>query len=66
MPTTFIRVRDRETGAEYDVADVAFNPDVHVKVNSPKMWPDLTGDRVSGRLATYPTATAADLPENLA
>ncbi len=28
--TTFVRVRDKDTGHEYDVAEQAINPDAHL------------------------------------
>lgn len=55
---TFIRVRDRETQAEYDVNEMAFDEEIHVKVNAPKQYPDLVGDRVLVRPTKYRTDKA--------
>lgn len=41
---TWIRVTDKETGAQYDVAAQAFNEDIHTKVNASAQWPDLVED----------------------
>jgi len=38
---TWIRVTDKETGHAYDVAEQAFDPDIHSKVNASTQWPDL-------------------------
>ena len=40
---TWIRVTDRDTGHQYDVAGAAFRPEAHLKVNAPKQYPDLYG-----------------------
>lgn len=37
----WVRVRDRSTGHEYDVAGSAVDPDAHVRVNAPAAYPDL-------------------------
>ncbi len=40
---TWVRVRDKTTGHEYDVAEGAINPAAHEKLNS-SAYPDLTGE----------------------
>ena len=45
-----IRVRDKETGHEYDLPETAFDPDIWAKVAKPSQWPDLA----EGQLARPP------------
>lgn len=54
----FTRVRDRDTGHEYDVPPSAFDPDVHVKVNAPSRYPDLSGPGARPRPAKHRTDKA--------
>lgn len=42
MPT-FVRVQARDTGHQYDVDERAFDPEIHVKVNKPAQYPNLSG-----------------------
>lgn len=56
--TTWVRVRDRDTGHEYDVAESAFRPEVHVKVNKPAQYPDLSGPAARPRPAKHSTDKA--------
>lgn len=63
---TFIRVRDRETGHEFDIAETAYRESKHIKVNAPKQYPPLTSDdvrRVTARPAKHRTDKAGDLDE---
>lgn len=63
MATTLIRVRDRDTGHEYDLPEDAFDDETHVRVNAPKQYPALptTSDRrVSARPAKYRTDKAGE------
>ena len=39
---TWVRVRDRATGHQYDVDERALDPAAHARLNSPR-WPDLPG-----------------------
>lgn len=61
MPT-WVRVKDRATGHEYDVAESAFNPDAHVKVNKPAQYPDLSGPYARPRPAKHNTDLAGNRP----
>lgn len=54
----WVRVRDRSTGYEYDVAGSAFDHEMHVKVNKPANWPDLHGDLARPRPALTRTTLA--------
>ncbi len=40
---TWVRVRDKTTGHEYDVRESALDPNAHEKLES-KDYPDLTGE----------------------
>lgn len=51
--TTWVRVRDRHTGHQYDVAESAFREERHVKVNASKQWPDLSGPTARPRPAKH-------------
>lgn len=54
----WIRVRAKEgPGHEFDVAGRAFDPDMHVRVNKTKQYPDLHGD-VPARTTVYRTTKA--------
>lgn len=64
MPTTWIRVRDKETGHEYDVADRGYDPDLHTKVNAPKQYPDLSGPTARPRPARLRTDKAGQPAPN--
>lgn len=55
MPT-FIRVRDKSTGYEYDTPASAVDETAHELVNDPEQWPDLDGPRVRPR----PPVTGAE------
>lgn len=61
MPT-FIRVRDKSTGHEYDIAASTFDETLHTKVNSPKQYPDLTGPAARPRPPKFRTTTKAGQP----
>ena len=61
--TDFIRVRDRESGHEYDLPETAFREDAHVKVHAPKQYPALTSPsarRVTARPAKHRTTKAGE------
>lgn len=40
--TTWIRVTDKTTGHQIDIAEQNFDGDLFTKVNAPAQWPDLT------------------------
>lgn len=49
----WVRVRDRDTGHEYDVAGTAFDAELHTKVNASKQYPDLYGPGARPRPAKH-------------
>lgn len=55
---TFIRVRDRATGHQYDVDERAFDEDTQIRVSAPRTFPPVTGSRVSARPAKHHTTKA--------
>lgn len=55
---TWIRVTDKETGHQFDVAEQAFDPDIHSKVNAPAQWPDLVEETDRPRPALLRTDKA--------
>ncbi len=55
MPT-FIRVEAKDSGDQFDVADSAYDPQIHKKVNASSRWPDLEGDTARPRPALYRTS----------
>ncbi len=55
MPT-WIRVEDKSTGHQFDIAEQAFDQDAHKKVNASKRWPDLAEDNARPRPALYRTS----------
>ncbi len=55
---TFIRVRDRDTGHEYDIDLASFDEELHTKVNASKQYPDLVGDHVIVRPIKFRTDKA--------
>lgn len=57
MPS-FVRVRDKVTGHEYDLAAGAFDPDKHARVNAPKQYPDLSGPAARPRPVKHRTDKA--------
>lgn len=61
MPT-WVRVKDRGTGHEYDVDESALIPEVHVRLNKPA-FPDLSGPYARPRPAKHNT-TKAGRPAN--
>lgn len=55
---TWIRVHSKGgAGHEFDVSGRAYDPEIHVRVNKPKQYPDLFGDH-QPRLTTYRTDKA--------
>lgn len=58
--TTWVRVKDRSTGHEYDVAESAFRPEAHVRVNKPAQYPDLSGAGHRPRRAKHNTDKAGN------
>lgn len=60
MPT-WIRVRDRATGHEYDVADSAFNPDAHERL-SKSQFPNVSGLYARSRPAKHRTDKSGKSP----
>lgn len=60
---SFIRVKDRATGHEYDIDARAFDESLHVKANKPRQYPDLTGDGDRPRPTKYATDLAGDPAE---
>lgn len=48
MPA-FIRVRDKSTNHEFDVAESAFDADTMTRVNASKQYPDVSGDNAYPR-----------------
>jgi len=58
VPTTFIRVRDKATGHEYDIPAGTFDEDLHAKVNAPKAYPDLSGTTARPRPIKFRTTKA--------
>lgn len=57
MPT-FVRVEDKETGAQYDVDSTAFRKEIHTRLNDREQWPDVTGDGARPRPAVIRTTKA--------
>ena len=55
---TWIRVTDKDSGHQYDVAEQAFDEDIHSKVNAAKQWPDLVEETDRPRPALYRTDKA--------
>ncbi len=55
---TWIRVTDKDTGAQYDVAEQAFDPDIHSKVAASAQWPDLVEETDRPRPALLRTDKA--------
>ncbi len=55
MPT-FIRVEAKDGSAQFDVADTAYDPAMHNKVNASKRWPDLEGLTARPRAPLYRTS----------
>ncbi len=56
MPT-WIRVKDKDTGHTYDIAEESFDDNAHQKVNS-QQWPDLTEDNERPREPLFRTDKA--------
>ncbi len=52
----WIRVEDKDTGHQYDIAEQAFDSTVHRKVGAQKRWPDLVDDTDRPRPALYKTS----------
>lgn len=46
MPT-FIRVRAKDTGDEFDVAAGAYDPETMTKLNASKQYPDTSAPRAA-------------------
>lgn len=61
MPT-WVRVKDKSTGHEYDVAESALDPEVHTRLSSRK-YPDVSGPYARPRPAKHNT-TKAGRPAN--
>lgn len=55
---TWIRVEDKSTGHQFDLAERAFDPEVHKKVNAPAQWPDLVEETDRPRPPLYRTDKA--------
>lgn len=55
---TWIRVTDKETGHQFDVAEQAFDPDIHTKVAASAQWPDLVEETDRPRPALLRTDKA--------
>ena len=53
-----VRVRDRDTGHEYDLDAAAVDPAAHTKVTAPGRWPDLHGDGARPRPPLHRTDKA--------
>lgn len=54
----WVRVRDKDTGHEYDIAPSVFDPAAHTRLNAPVAYPDLYGDTARPRPAKHRTDKA--------